>query len=65
MPVMVWLHGGGFQTGRAAREHHGPDYLMREDVVFVSLNYRLCSLGKFNLLNIYMINLTSYHFCCY
>uniref|UniRef100_A0A0K8VMT6 carboxylesterase n=2 Tax=Bactrocera latifrons TaxID=174628 RepID=A0A0K8VMT6_BACLA len=49
MPVMVWLYGGGFQTGRAAREHHGPDYLMREDVVFVSLNYRLCSLGFLSL----------------
>uniref|UniRef100_A0A0A1WRX3 carboxylesterase n=1 Tax=Zeugodacus cucurbitae TaxID=28588 RepID=A0A0A1WRX3_ZEUCU len=49
MPVMVWLYGGGFQTGRAAREHHGPDYLMREDVIVVSMNYRLCSLGFLSL----------------
>ncbi|XP_053969290.1 esterase B1-like [Anastrepha ludens] len=49
MPVMVWIFGGAFHTGRAARDHHGPDYLMREDVVFVSLNYRLSSLGFLSL----------------
>ncbi|XP_036329429.1 esterase B1-like [Rhagoletis pomonella] len=49
LPVMVWIYGGGFQTGRAARDHHGPDYLLQEDIVFVSLNYRLCSLGFLSL----------------
>ncbi|XP_036329446.1 esterase B1-like [Rhagoletis pomonella] len=49
MPVMVWIYGGGFQSGHAARDHHGPDYLLQEDIVFVSLNYRLDSLGFLSL----------------
>ncbi|XP_004518268.1 esterase B1 isoform X2 [Ceratitis capitata] len=49
LPVMVWIYGGAFVTGRAAREHHGPDYLMREDIVLVCMNYRLCSLGFLSL----------------
>jgi len=50
LPVMVWLHGGGFFAGSA---HETPAYdgenLARQGVVVVSLNHRLGALGFLNL----------------
>ena len=43
MPVMVWVHGGGFVRGGS--HQFGPQFLMREDVVLVTVNYRLGVLG--------------------
>ena len=43
LPVMVWIHGGGFQTG-----HYGGDlwkYLAMRGVVIVSIEYRTGALG--------------------
>jgi len=43
LPVMVWIHGGGFQT-----EHYGGDLwtsLARRGVVIVSVEYRTGALG--------------------
>ncbi len=43
LPVMVWIHGGGFQT-----EHYGGDLwtsLARRGVVIVSIEYRTGALG--------------------
>ena len=43
LPVMVWIHGGGFQT-----EHYGGDlwkHLARRGVVIVSVEYRTGALG--------------------
>lgn len=45
MPVMVWLHGGAFKAGSGNFPLTGPDFLVNEDVVVVTLNYRLGSLG--------------------
>lgn len=45
LPVMVWIHGGGFTSGSGSSELHGPDYLMEQDVVLVTINYRLGVLG--------------------
>ncbi|XP_036329366.1 esterase B1 [Rhagoletis pomonella] len=45
MPVMVWIYGGGFQFGEASRELYSPDYLLREDVVIISITYRLGPFG--------------------
>jgi len=42
--VIVFIHGGLFMFGRA--ELFRPDYLMDEDVVLVSIHYRLGALGK-------------------
>jgi carboxylesterase type B len=42
---MVWIHGGAFMTGSATSMLYGPDYLLAEDIVFVSMNYRLGTLG--------------------
>lgn len=46
MPVMVYLHGGGFTSGSGGTDLYGPDYLIEEYLVIVTLNYRLGLLGK-------------------
>ncbi|XP_063709086.1 esterase B1-like [Culicoides brevitarsis] len=43
--VMVWLHGGAFRAGSGNFPLTGPDFLVNEDVVVVTLNYRLGALG--------------------
>lgn len=44
LPVLVWLHGGGF-TGGGAREYDGARLATGGDVVVVTVNYRLGALG--------------------
>ncbi|XP_034250234.1 cholinesterase 1-like, partial [Thrips palmi] len=44
-PVVVFLHGGAFYTGTANSHIYGPDFLLREDVVLVTVQYRLGALG--------------------
>ena len=47
MPVMLWIHGGGFDSGSAAGN---PGMgLAKQDVVVVSLNHRLNILGFLDL----------------
>ncbi len=50
-PVMVWLHGGGFQTGSAIeqRVYDGANLSRKGDVVVVSVNHRLNILGFLDL----------------
>ncbi|EFN67608.1 Liver carboxylesterase 31, partial [Camponotus floridanus] len=48
-PVMVWIHGGGFFFGSGDSTLYGPDYIVKKDVVLVTLNYRLGVLGFLNL----------------
>jgi para-nitrobenzyl esterase len=45
LPVMVWIHGGGFQAG-AGRPRHDGEALARKGVVVVTLNYRLGVFGS-------------------
>ncbi|XP_050679051.1 esterase FE4-like [Leptidea sinapis] len=45
LPVLVWIYGGGFQIGFAGRFLYGPQYLVRHDVILVTLNYRLGPYG--------------------
>ncbi len=50
LPVMVWIHGGGFNTGSGSQPISLGDILaLRGDVVMVTLNYRLGILGFLNL----------------
>ncbi|MDX2044230.1 MAG: carboxylesterase/lipase family protein [Acidobacteriota bacterium] len=53
-PVMVWLHGGGFQAGSGQElpSYDGENLAKRGDVVVVSLNHRLGILGYLNLAEI-------------
>ena len=44
-PVMVWIHGGAFQLGSADSKMYGPERLLEEDIVLVTINYRLGPLG--------------------
>jgi para-nitrobenzyl esterase len=50
-PVMVWLHGGGFQagSGQELKAYDGERLSRRGDVVVVSLNHRIGVLGHLNL----------------
>lgn len=45
VPVMVWLHGGGFSGGSASNEFTDGTKLMRHGVVVVTIEYRLGVLG--------------------
>lgn len=44
-PVLVYLHGGGFQTNSGATISLGDRLVMEEDVVLVTVNHRLANLG--------------------
>lgn len=48
---MVWFHGGEFIYGSGDRDMYGPDYFIDEEVVVVTLNYRLGILGFLSLQN--------------
>lgn len=43
LPVMVWIHGGGFVQGSGSDT--SPEKLVGEGVIVVTLNYRLGGLG--------------------
>lgn len=45
-PVMVWIHGGGYQTGSGAQLiYRGGHLAVHGDLVVVTLNYRLGAFG--------------------
>ena len=40
-PVLVWIHGGGYRTGRSSIPwYNGTSFAQRGDIVTVSINYR-------------------------
>lgn len=45
LPVMVWIHGGGYLHGAASQAIYDGAALARRGVVYVSMNYRLGPLG--------------------
>jgi para-nitrobenzyl esterase len=49
-PVMVWIHGGAFVNGTGAMPwYDGAHFVRHGDVVVVSINYRLGTLGWLEL----------------
>ena len=44
LPVIFYIHGGKFLCGSG--QDYAPHYFMDEDVVVVTINYRLASFGK-------------------
>ena len=49
-PVMVWIHGGGFNTGAGSVGTYNGKFLVpRGDLVLVTINYRLGAFGFLNL----------------
>src|SRR6266481_5656271 len=48
--VMVWIHGGAFNTGAGSVGTYNGKYLVpRGDIVLVTINYRLGAFGFLNL----------------
>jgi para-nitrobenzyl esterase len=47
LPVMVWIHGGGFVNGSGTAALYDGSALARQGVVVVTLNYRLGRFGFF------------------
>lgn len=45
LPVMVWIHGGGFVIGASSQSAYDGEPLATEGVVVVSINYRLGIFG--------------------
>ncbi len=45
LPVMFWIHGGGYQEGSASEPRHDGDFLPLKGVVLVTINYRLDVFG--------------------
>lgn len=41
LPVFIWIHGGGFIAGSSNINLYGPDYLIENELIVVTLNYRL------------------------
>ncbi|BCS31030.1 carboxylic ester hydrolase [Luteitalea sp. TBR-22] len=48
LPVMVWIHGGGYQVGASHEPRHDGVPLARRGVVLVTINYRLGVFGFFS-----------------
>jgi para-nitrobenzyl esterase len=45
LPVMVWIHGGGFVAGASSEPRQDGENLARNGVVVVTMNYRLGAFG--------------------
>jgi len=48
LPVMVWIHGGGYNNGSGTAALYDGSNLARRGVVVVTINYRLGRLGFFD-----------------
>lgn len=49
MAVIVFIHGGGFAMGSGNALFYGPDFLLEQNVILVTLNYRLGVFGFMSL----------------
>lgn len=45
LPVMFYIHGGGFYSGCGNDDMYAPEFLVRKGVILVTINYRLEVLG--------------------
>ncbi len=45
LPVMFWIHGGGYAGGSGDEPRHNGDFLPLKGVVLVTINYRLGVMG--------------------
>ena len=52
-PVMVFIHGGGFQTGGSSDPlYYGSNFAAEQNVVIVTINYRLAVFGFVNFASV-------------
>lgn len=47
--VLVWIHGGAFVGGEANDLAFGPDILLTQDIILITIQYRLGIFGFLNL----------------
>lgn len=47
LPVMVWIHGGGFVGGSGSSPENSGNQFAKQGVILVTINYRLGRLGHF------------------
>lgn len=47
--VIFFIHGGGFSEGSANDYFYGPDFLLEQNVILVTTNYRLGTFGFMSL----------------
>lgn len=45
LAVMFWIHGGAFMSGNGDTLLYGPEHLVHEDVVLVTINHRYSAFG--------------------
>lgn len=45
--MLVFVVGGAFERGSSSSSAYGPEFLLDEDIVLITLNYRLGILGEF------------------
>src|ERR1700722_6969428 len=45
LPVMFWIHGGGYSGGASSEPRHNGDFLPLKGVVLITINYRLGVFG--------------------
>nr|XP_022908461.1 esterase FE4-like [Onthophagus taurus] len=50
-PVLVFIHGGGFIEGSGTYSFYGPEFLISQNIILVTINYRLGILGFLNFKN--------------
>ncbi|CAK1583915.1 unnamed protein product [Parnassius mnemosyne] len=49
LPILVFVHGGGFAFGSGDSDLHGPEYLVSKGLIVITFNYRLNALGFLSL----------------
>lgn len=40
LKILVFVHGGAFQSGSADSDLHGPEFLVGEGIIVLTFNYR-------------------------
>ncbi|XP_049877839.1 uncharacterized protein LOC126375040 [Pectinophora gossypiella] len=49
LPILVFIHGGGFAFGSGDSDLHGPEYLVSNGIIVITFNYRLNVFGFLSL----------------
>lgn len=49
LPILVWIYGGGFETGGTTKDIYSPDYFMSKEIILVTITYRLGPFGFLSL----------------
>lgn len=46
-PCMVWIHPGAFIYGSNNKDLYNPEFLLRKEIILISINYRLGAFGRY------------------